>query len=192
MEIVLASRSPRRIEMMKKNGFDPVIIPSEIEENEPVHGGMIDTPIYLSFKKASDVESHLDQSLLEKHPYIIAADTVVYSDRIIGKPEDRKDALDILMGLSGRTHHVVTGVSIIKAGTTVKTSFASVTEVDFASYSEEELQDYLDTDEPYDKAGAYAIQGYFSRYVTEFRGSYDNVVGFPWDEILEKLEELDG
>ncbi len=191
MEIILASKSPRRIEMMRKNGFDPIIRPSSIEENIPVHDGMTDTPLFLSFKKASDVASRLEPDLLAKNPYVIAADTIVYSDHIIGKPEDKEDALKILMDLSGKTHHVITGVSIIKAGTSVKTSFASITSVTFKSYEAEELTDYLETDEPYDKAGAYAIQGYFSRYVDRFEGSYDNVVGFPWEEIRKKLEELE-
>lgn len=192
MEIVLASKSPRRIEMMKRSGFDPVIIPSSAEENLPIYDGMVDTPLFLSFKKATDVELKLPEILSENHPYIIAADTIVYSDRIIGKPKNREDALKILMSLSGKTHHVVTGVSIIKAGTTIRTSFASVTSVTFRSYKESDLQEYLDTDEPYDKAGAYAIQGYFSRFIEKFEGSYDNVVGFPMDEILDKLEVLNG
>lgn len=183
MNIVLASKSPRRIEIMKEHGITPVIIPSDIEENDPVCGGRCETPMFLALKKAMNVEEKAEEG-----DYVIAADTVVYDGRVIGKPEDKDDARDILMSLSGRTHYVVTGCAVIKAHTNVRRSFAVITEVTFKDYTEDDIKDYLETDEPYDKAGAYAIQGYFGRFVESYFGSLENVIGFPWDEISGELE----
>lgn len=184
MNIVLASKSPRRIEIMKEHGIIPEIIPADIIETPPLHGGKYDTPMFLALKKAMKVEETADDG-----QYIIAADTVVYDGRIIGKPKDRDDAERILMSLSGRSHYVVTGCAVIKANTTVKKVFAVATEVTFTDYRSSDIQDYLDSDEPYDKAGAYAIQGYFGRFVKNCEGSLLNVIGFPWDEIEQALKE---
>ncbi len=189
--IILASSSPRRIEMMKANNINPVVIPADIEENTPLYGGKTETCMFLALKKALSVEANLSTELKTDNPYILAADTVVYSDRIIGKPENKADALKILMELSGRAHYVVTGVAVIRAGTSARTVFSSITKVYFKEYTAEDIADYLKTDEPYDKAGAYAIQGYFGRFVERYEGSLNNVIGFPLEEILPVLEELE-
>ncbi len=189
--IILASSSPRRIEMMKANNINPVVIPADIEENTPLYGGKTETCMFLAIKKALSVEANLSTELKKDNPYILAADTVVYSDRIIGKPENKADALKILMELSGRAHYVVTGVAVIRAGTSARTVFSSITKVYFKEYTAEDIADYLKTDEPYDKAGAYAIQGYFGRFVERYEGSLNNVIGFPLEEILPVLEELE-
>ncbi len=189
--IILASSSPRRIEMMKANNINPLIIPADIEENTPLYGGKTETCMFLALKKALSVEANLSTELKTDNPYILAADTVVYSDRIIGKPENKADALKILMELSGRAHYVVTGVAVIRAGTSARTVFSSITKVYFKEYTAEDIADYLKTDEPYDKAGAYAIQGYFGRFVERYEGSLNNVIGFPLEEILPVLEELE-
>lgn len=189
--IILASSSPRRIEMMKANNINPIVIPTDIEENAPVYGGKTETCMFLALKKALSVEENLSAELKEKNPYILAADTIVYNDKIIGKPENEADALEILMNLSGKAHYVVTGVAVIKAGTTARTVFSSITKVYFREYTADDIADYLKTDEPYDKAGAYAIQGYFGRFVERYEGSLNNVIGFPLEEILPVLEELE-
>ena len=189
--IILASSSPRRIEMMKANNINPVVIPADIEENTPLYGGKTETCMFLALKKALSVEANLSTELKTDNPYILAADTIVYSDRIIGKPENKADALKILMELSGRAHYVVTGVAVIKAGTTSRTVFSSITKVYFKEYTAEDIADYLKTDEPYDKAGAYAIQGYFGKFVERYEGSLNNVIGFPLEKILPVLEELE-
>ena len=189
--IILASSSPRRIEMMKANNINPIVIPADIEENSPVYGGKTETCMFLALKKALNVEENLNAELKEKNPYILAADTIVYNDKIIGKPENEADALEILMNLSGRAHYVVTGVAVIKAGTAVRTVFSSITKVYFKEYTAEDIADYLKTDEPYDKAGAYAIQGYFGRFIERYEGSLNNVIGFPLEEILPVLEEFE-
>ena len=189
--IILASSSPRRIEMMKANNINPIVIPADIEENAPVYGDKTETCMFLALKKALSVEENLSAELKEKNPYIMAADTIVYNDKIIGKPENEADALEILMNLSGKAHYVVTGVAVIKAGTTARTVFSSITKVYFREYTADDIADYLKTDEPYDKAGAYAIQGYFGRFVERYEGSLNNVIGFPLEEILPVLEELE-
>ncbi len=189
--IILASSSPRRIEMMKANNINPVVIPADIEENAPIYGGKTETCMFLALKKALCVEENLSEDLKKSSPCILAADTVVYNDKIIGKPENEADALKILMELSGRAHYVVTGVAVIKAGTAKRTVFSSITKVYFKEYTAEDIADYLKTDEPYDKAGAYAIQGYFGRFVERYEGSLNNVIGFPLEEILPLLEEFE-
>lgn len=184
--LVLASKSPRRIDMLKQHGISAKIMPSDYKEKAPLYDGMLETPMYLSFMKAADVESVLPQN---ENPYIIAADTIVYSDKVLGKPKDKDDALEILMSLSGKSHYVVTGYTVIKAHTNIKSVNTCITEVVFDTYTENDIADYLNTDEPYDKAGGYAIQGYFSRFIKEYHGSLDNVIGFPLDEIMDSLKE---
>ena len=194
--IILASSSPRRIEMMQKNGYNPLIMPADVNEDLPEGIGMEDAVMYLALKKALYVENEFlnsntkEENFVENAPYIIAADTVVCKDSIIGKPIDREDAFNILWDLNGKEHYVTTGVCILKAGTPIRHCFYEVTKVFFKNYTEEELNAYLDTDEPYDKAGAYAIQGYFGKYVDHIEGDLNNVIGFPWDRIQEELKNL--
>jgi len=186
-KIILASSSPRRIEMMQSRGFDPEIIPADVDETLPEGIGMRDAVMFLALKKALAVEALLKDENRADGQLIIAADTVVYKDGIIGKPKDRDDALSMLMRIKNTSHYVATGVAIIGAGEPVRECFAEVTTVFCSDYSESQLSDYLDSDEPYDKAGAYAIQGWFSRFIDHYDGDFDNVVGFPWSRIEEKL-----
>ncbi|MBR5315452.1 MAG: septum formation protein Maf [Firmicutes bacterium] len=185
-KIILASSSPRRIEMMRKNGFDPEIKPSDIDETLPDDIGMKDAVMLLALKKALDVEQHCNED--DKGKLIIAADTVVYKDEILGKPEDREDAFRMLSKIRNTSHFVATGVAMVVVGEPVREVFCDSTEVICKDYTDEELNAYLDTDEPYDKAGAYAIQGIFSKHIDHYNGSFDTVVGFPWDIIEEKIK----
>ena len=185
-KIILASSSPRRIEMMKTHGFHPEIRPSDIDETLPEGIGMKDAVMFLALKKALDVESHCTEA--DKGKLIIAADTVVYKEEILGKPEHREDAFQMLSKIKGTSHFVATGVAMVTAGEPVREVFCDITEVFCKDYSDEELNAYLDTDEPYDKAGAYAIQGIFGKYIDHYEGSFDTVVGFPWDLIEKKLQ----
>lgn len=186
-QIILASASPRRIDMMRRHGYNPEIRPSDIDETLPEDIGMKDAVMFLALKKALDVESRCtfpeDQGKL-----IIAADTVVYKDGILGKPADRADAFFMLNRIKGTSHEVATGVAIIEAGCANKLVFCDATKVFCKDYTDAELNAYLDTDEPYDKAGAYAIQGIFAKHIDHYEGSFDTVVGFPWDIIEEKLK----
>ncbi len=206
---ILASGSPRRIEMMQANGFDPQVMPSDIDETLPLYHGMTETVTFLALKKARDVErrwlasrqnilsdgSAASQEIAdtaELPPVIIAADTIVYHDgEIMGKPVDKEDGFRMLSALRGKVHYVVTGVALVEAGAQNTRVFYDITRVYFTDYTDEELLAYLDTDEAYDKAGGYAIQGFFGRYVDHIEGDYDNVVGFPWKRIMEELKHFD-
>ena len=195
-KIVLASSSPRRIEMFRAHGAEPIIIKPECEENLPAGIGMKDAVMLLSLRKALEVESLLrdgragEPGLFEKSPFIVAADTIVYHNKIIGKPLNRCHAESILEELNGTVHYVTTGVTILQAGRPLRRTFAEVSEVWFKRYSEAELSAYLDTDEPYDKAGAYAIQGAFGKYIDHIDGDYDNIVGFPWARFEKEFALL--
>ncbi len=188
-KIILASSSPRRIEIMKRHGFDPLIRPTDIKETLPEHISAKDAVMFLALKKALAAEQmakaqNLDGSL------IIAADTVVYKDSILGKPRDRKDAFEMLSKIRNTDHQVATGVAILTAGESIRTVLYDVTRVYCKNYTDQELNAYLDTTEPYDKAGAYAIQGIFGKYIDHYEGSFDTVVGFPWELIEPKLVSM--
>jgi len=201
IKIILASGSPRRIQMMHDKGFDPIILPSSAEENDPVTGGGRETVMYLALKKALDVaEKYKTQHDSEDNAsegtskstqsgLIIAADTLVlYNNEIMGKPVDFDDGFRMLSLLKGKVHEVVTGVCLYNLSTERKHVFCEETRVHFKDYSDEELTEYLKTDEAYDKAGGYAIQGRFSKYIEGIEGDYNNVVGFPWDRIEKEIE----
>jgi len=190
-QFILASGSPRRIEMMAAHGIKPVIRPAHVEENIPPKNGMCETAMFLALKKAQAVSEEYLAEGGSPGPVIIAADTIVYKDgEIMGKPADAEDGFRMLAKLRNDFHYVVTGVALLEAGMQNTRVFAEVTKVYFKDYSDEELHAYLDTDEPYDKAGAYAIQGYFAKHTDRFEGSYDNVIGFPWERIEEEIEKL--
>lgn len=200
--IILASSSPRRIEMMKEKGYNPEIMPADIEETLPMKMRPQSAVMYLALKKAYASQQQFlklssDESKEETKPQnfknnflIIAADTVVvYNNKIIGKPKDKTEAFDILSSLRNDRHRVITGVCIIDTENNTKKCFCDETSVFFTDYSNEELTIYVNTSEPYDKAGGYAIQGTFKKYVDHIEGDYNNVVGFPWDKIKSELPE---
>lgn len=189
--IILASSSPRRIEMLEKHGIKPLVIAPEVEESLPQGLDMIQSVMYLSLKKALSVELSLEQekNIDSAHDYsiIIAADTIVYLDRIIGKPNDYNEAYEILMKLRGKRHYVVTGVALLKMGSPERTVIYDITDVYFKNYEEKDVIDYIQTEEPYDKAGGYAIQGSWGQYVDHIHGSLNNVIGFPWERVRLEL-----
>ena len=196
-KIILASGSPRRIEMMRACGIEPLIMPADIEENLPEVHGMCETVMFLALKKAQDVAQRLSSlpdctEKPEEGSIIIAADTIVYKDgEIMGKPADRDDAYRMLDKLRKDFHNVVTGVALLSYGRQLTRVFAEVTKVYFKDYPYSELEAYLDTDEAYDKAGAYAIQGYFAKHIDHIEGSYENVIGFPWERIEKEILKME-
>ena len=194
MNIVLASGSPRRIEIMRAHGIEPLVMPADIEENIPKVHGMCETVMFLALKKAQDVAGRLSSlaDCTEEGSIIVAADTIVYKDgEIMGKPADRADAFRMLDKLRNDFHYVVTGVALLSYGRQLTRVFAEVTKVYFEDYQDSELEAYLDTDEAYDKAGAYAIQGYFATHIDHIEGSYDNVIGLPWDRIEKEILKME-
>ena len=171
MKLVLASRSPRRAELLKHAGFDFEVRASGIDE---------------TLRPGEDPEAHVKRLAWEKaqaargspDEMILAADTVVLIDReVLGKPVNAADAERMLNLLSGRKHLVLTAVCL-KCNAQVKQEVAA-TQVWFAALTPDEIQSYVATGEPMDKAGAYAIQGLASRFVERIDGSYSNVVGLP-------------
>ena len=183
--IILASSSPRRIEMMHKHDYNPTIMPADIDETLPKNISAKDAVMFLALKKALYVEQKAAPGSI-----IIAADTVVYKDGILGKPENRSDAARMLRKIKNTSHQVATGVAILIAGESTRNVFYDITEVFCKDFNDDELSAYLDTDEPYDKAGAYAIQGIFAKHIDHWNGSFNTVVGFPWELIQLKLKEL--
>lgn len=190
MKIILASGSPRRINMMKEKGYSPTIFPAKVDESLPIPMSMETSVMYLATKKALWVEQQLSEKERSQAPLIIAADTIVYKDRIIGKPTSEEEAFETLFSLKNDSHDVATGVCILKAGQPIRKAFCEITKVYFTEYTKEDLLAYVKTKEPYDKAGGYAIQGTFSQYIDHFEGDYDNVVGFPWNRIEFELKSF--
>ena len=186
-KIILASSSPRRIEIIKSKGIEPVIIPPEVDETIPPNMKPHHAVLFLALKKALSVEN-----IAIKKGYndsiVIAADTiVVYRDHILGKPQSPEEAYEMLKALKGNKHTVLTGVCILMPGTTTREVFYETTNVFFKEYADEEIMAYIKTPEPYDKAGGYGIQGTWGKHIDRIEGDYDNVVGFPWDRIEERL-----
>ncbi|MEZ7198015.1 Maf family protein [Pseudodesulfovibrio karagichevae] len=180
--IVLASGSPRRRELMSDLGLTFDVHPSPLDEPLPEPG---ESPAAYVLRMAE--LKTLDVAARFRGATVIGADTaVVLGNRIMGKPQSKLDALEMLTALSGATHQVVSGFCVVLPdGKTL--SEAVSTDVDMRQSSEAELMSYIETGEPMDKAGAYAIQGVGTFLVTAIRGSYTNVVGLPVARVLEIL-----
>ncbi len=182
IDIVLASESPRRKEILSLLFGDFRVIPSSVPEDglnlEPS-----ELTVELARRKASCVFEENPNSL------VIGADTVVVcEDRIMGKPGSHDHAVKMLQLLSGRTHSVITGVACVSS--LFSFSFHENTKVTFRKMSANEIEWYVRTDEPFDKAGAYAIQGDASIFVERIQGNYLNVVGFPLSSFYNRLKEM--
>ncbi|MBR2387761.1 MAG: septum formation protein Maf [Clostridia bacterium] len=188
MKYVLASASPRRKEILENLGLDFVVITSEADENSEISDPQILTE-ELSRRKAEAVRDHLEKDgRLDTDTVIIASDTVVFAGgEILGKPHDKADAERMIRLLSGKTHTVTSGVALIYRGKTV--SSHSTTEVTFDELDEEFIEDYVSSREPYDKAGAYAIQGRAAEVISKINGCYFNVVGLPVNRLIHLAKE---
>lgn len=195
MKIILASASPRRLEIMNKHGIDPIVMPTEADETIVGNPSMTEVVEDLSARKAMACYESIknDAALAEKYAghVIIGADTIVYTDKILGKPEDADDAYSMLDSYRGTYHYVVTGITLIDTDSGNAETLSDITKVWCINYTDDQIKDYISRQEPYDKAGAYAIQGYFGRYIDHIEGDYENVVGLPFyriEKILEKYE----
>ena len=194
MRIILASASPRRKELLEQIGLEFEIQVSNAEEKLAARSPwqLVEE---LSARKAGAVFKSLEQN--EEDVLVIGADTVVaVGDDILGKPANRKEAMEMLGRLSGGSHQVYTGVTLIyrpafcreNADVLTKT-FHEATKVHFFKMNKEEISFYADTGEPLDKAGAYGIQGLFARYVKGIEGDYSNVVGLPVGRLYQEAKE---
>lgn len=185
-KIVLASNSPRRKQLLEQLGleFNTRVI-KDIDETYPIDMYADDIAAYISAKKADTYRETMSDNEL-----IITADTIVVcDDKVLGKPIDADDACAMLRMLSGRTHKVITGVTIV-AKDLVKT-FDCVTEVDFDILSEDEISFYVNEYKPMDKAGAYGIQEWIGCVgVKGMRGSFYNVMGLPVQKLYKELSEI--
>lgn len=183
--LILASGSPRRRELIEKLHLPFEVEVSGNEEIIPEGIEPKDLPEYLALEKAKDVfKKHKSESAI-----IIGADTVVLcGGRILGKPHSRQEAIDMLKSLSGRTHEVVTGVGIISDRG--EHSFTDICEVEFYPLKDREIERYVDSGEPMDKAGAYGIQGDGALLVKGIRGDYYTVMGLPVARLYRTLSEL--
>jgi septum formation protein len=184
--LILASRSPRRYELLKQMGLDFDVIPSRIEEGNLLSGEPPGEHVLrLSEAKARDAGMHYPEA------GVIGADTVVFVDgTVLGKPKNREEAMEMLRQLSGKEHTVLTGFSVNHLRKGKKGQEAVQTSVKVKPLTEDEMKWYIGTGEPFDKAGAYAIQGIGSFMIECIRGSYTNVVGLPVCELIQMLSRL--
>lgn len=183
--VILASASPRRRELLAQIGISFEVLVSEAEERteetEPRKVVMA-----LAREKARAVAEKLSKEAL-----VLGADTIVVLDgKILGKPHSVEEAREMLRSLSGRVHHVLTGVSGIYLPEGRELTFAEETEVWVDTLSDGEIEDYIASGEPFDKAGGYGIQGLFARHVTGIRGDYFNVVGLPVHRVFKAFFEV--
>lgn len=183
MKIILASASPRRQELIKMITEDIIVNPCDCDET--IKKGLVGREIaeYLSKIKGEAVKEQFENDV------IVSADTIVcLNDNVLGKPKSREDAFSMLRNLSGKTHSVFTGVTIIK-GEKEKT-FSQETKVTFYDLSDEEIYEYIDSGDVYDKAGSYGIQGKGGLLVKGIEGDYFNVVGLPVARLKRELNDF--
>ena len=209
--IILASGSPRRLELMHQAGFEVEVVPSHADEN--IGGTPEEVVRCLSIRKAEDVvrlflqekaenaageilqvrKEEQEPGKMQDPIIVLGADTIVARDSdILGKPSSPEEAAATLRSLSGRSHDVYTGVTLVMAENGAiqrEGTFSVRTRVHVCSLTEEEIRDYVATGDPMDKAGSYGIQGMFARYVEKIEGDYYNVVGLPISAVYHKFKE---
>lgn len=182
-KVILASNSPRRKELLTGLGVEyEVRTLADVDESYPETLQGADIPLFIAKEKADAY-----QSMIQSNELMITADTIVWLDgKVLGKPKDREDALQMLRDMSGRTHEVFTGVCITT--TEWQRSFTAQTEVRFSELSEEEISYYVDKYQPMDKAGAYGVQEWIGFIgVENISGSYYNIMGLPVQRLYREL-----
>ena len=186
MKLILASASVRRAEILHDAGLSFAVLSSAVDET-PMPS---ESPADL-VQRLADAKAELVSARAVAPAIIIAADTeVVLDGHVLGKPRTSEDARQMLTKLSGRTHSVLTGVTLVRLPDAERRSFVETTHVYFAPIPGEEITRYLASGEPFDKAGSYAIQGRAGRYVPRIEGCYFNIVGLPLARLWQALKEL--
>lgn len=185
-KVVLASKSPRRKELLTQAEIDFRVVVVEVEETYPKDMAIKEVPGFIAKQKAEAVIGQVEEKEL-----VLAADTIVVKDEnIFGKPVDRAEAISILQELSGGWHEVITGVCILTKND--EQIFSVTTKVCFNELSKSEIEHYVDTYKPFDKAGAYAIQEWIGLIgVKAIDGCYFNVVGLPVNRVYQELKRYD-
>lgn len=185
MRMILASQSPRRLELIKMLTDDVIVRPADTDETfDP------EVDVYENVKNAAEAKALAvkDESVLPTD-IIVGVDTIVVLDgEVFGKPRNKDHARQMIKALSGRSHSVISGVCLIKGDTILK--FYDETTVIFDEMTDEEIEEYISCSEPYDKAGSYAVQGLAGKYIKGLNGCYFNVVGFPVNKIYNELKKL--
>lgn len=183
MNIILASASPRRKELFSFITKDFLVIPANTDESIPNDTEIEKAPEVIALKKASVIAKSNNDSL------VIGCDTgVLIEGKMLCKPYDEKDAFDMLKSLSGKAHKVITGCVLIMNGQIL--SFSETTKVSFYNLTDEEIYSYIKTKEPFDKAGAYGIQGFGSLLVKSVTGDFYNVVGLPVARLKREIDKF--
>ena len=214
--LILASASPRRKEILEAHGYEPIVMPADVDEELPADAAFTpeEATIYLAELKANAVFESLNAADWPLGCAVLGVDTIVYKDKIIGKPADEEDALDILRSLKNASHQVISGVCLIRAGDVgatshwpryryhdrkslgllapflsiiEKTLFSDTTTVRFGDYTDEEILEYVRANPPYDKSGSYAIQSAWGRHVLSVDGDIENVIGLPFEKLSAYL-----
>ena len=182
-KIILASQSPRRKQLLEWAEVDFDVIVSDTDESFPPELSFTEAAIYIARNKALAVAAQLTNDIP-----VLAADTIVVCDEtIIGKPKSREEAIEFLSKLSGNIHEVITGVVILKGAKEI--AFADTTRVSFHALTQEQIVFYVDKYQPYDKAGAYAIQEWIGVVgIESIRGDFYNVMGLPVSRVVKTLE----
>ena len=188
-KIILASGSPRRKELLLQIGIVPEIIVSHVEE-KITSDVPAEVVMSLAEQKAVDVAKEMLEGTVS-----LGSDTGVAADgKILGKPKSHEEAYEMIRRLAGRSHQVYTGVCLVKKGpegeADTVVSFYDETDVNVSPMTEKEIREYADSEEPMDKAGSYAVQGFFARYIDGLKGSYANVMGLPVHLVYQELKKL--
>lgn len=187
-QLYLASASPRRKQLLEAIGFTFQVISAPVDEQHPSHRTLREGVIGNARLKALAAATRIE----DPNGIIIAADTlVVFQEQVLGKPVDLQEAQGMLQMLSGNTHEVMTGVHLRRLSGEIQ-EFAVASKVTFRCLSQKEISDYIQTREPYDKAGSYAVQGLGSLFIESIEGSYSNIMGFPIEEFLKVLPRMSG
>jgi septum formation protein len=186
MKLILASASARRAEILRDAGLSFAVLSSAVDET-PMPG---ESPAEL-VQRLADAKAELVSARAVAPAIIIAADTeVVLDGHVLGKPRTSEDARQMLRKLSGRTHSVLTGVTLVRLPDVERRSFVETTQVHFTPIPDEEITRYVASGEPFDKAGSYGIQGRAGRFVPRIEGCYFNIVGLPLARLCQELKEL--
>jgi septum formation protein len=186
MKLILASASPRRAEILRAAGIAFTVLSSAVDET-PLPGETATDMV----RRLAAAKAELVAARAVGPAIVIAADTVVALDgAVMGKPRTSDDARHMLEKLSGRTHSVITGVALVRLPDVERREFTEITQVHFTALSDEEIVRYLSSGEPFDKAGAYAIQGVAGRFIPRIDGCYFNVVGLPLARLCRELTAL--
>lgn len=189
-KLILASASPRRAEILRNARFDFAVVPAHIDESRRPNEPPADYVRRLAEEKARTVARQLANDAANDSTFIIGADTVVVIDTdILGKPSSAANAREMLRRLSGNPHVVYTGLAVLQRNGAAHTAVEK-TRVTFEPLSEKEIEDYIVTGEPVDKAGAYAIQGRGGKFISRIEGCYFNVMGLPLACLYAMLRDL--